>query len=191
MAAVKRELHDKFWVVGVPPVVFSEDPMVSLKSEFEGIFRCYSPEVQFSYIKPLSRVLVSYPDEESGQRALEGLKKTEFHGADLKVQSVKPVTIGERKLSLPAQTNRFFISPPSSPPVGWEPVEEPPPVVDYNLLSALSRLRKPGEAHEVLSGTTEAPSIVVIGCEDSAAKGTRPNISSARATETRIPRPSQ
>uniref|UniRef100_A0A1X7SQD0 Uncharacterized protein n=1 Tax=Amphimedon queenslandica TaxID=400682 RepID=A0A1X7SQD0_AMPQE len=47
------------------------------------------------------------------------------------------------------------------------------------------------EAHEVLSGTTEAPSIVVIGCEDSAAKGTRPNISSARATETRTPRPSQ
>lgn len=48
-----------------------------------------------------------------------------------------------------------------------------------------------GEAHEVLSGTTEAPSIVVIGCEDSAAKGTRPNISSARASETKTPRPSQ
>lgn len=45
MAAVKRELHDKFWVVGVPPVVFSEDPMVSLKvnKNFESIsYNCRS-----------------------------------------------------------------------------------------------------------------------------------------------------
>ena len=53
------------------------------------MFRCYSPDVQFNYIKSLSRVLVTYPDEESGQRALQSLRKTEFHGSDLKVQSVK------------------------------------------------------------------------------------------------------
>jgi hypothetical protein len=88
---------------------------------------------------------VIYPDEETGHKALLSLKNVEFHGINLILHPVKPVTIGERRLSLPASRVRnFFISPPASPPVGWEPIDEDPPVVDYNLIAALSQLRAKG-----------------------------------------------
>ena len=62
--------------------------------------------------------------------------------------SLQPVTIGQRKLSLPERTKQFLISPPASPPVGWEPISEDPPTVDYNLIAALSQLRKPGNLYQ-------------------------------------------
>ena len=59
------------------------------------------------------------------------------------------MTIGERKLSLPEKTKQFLISPPPSPPVGWEPTEEQAPVVDYKLLAALSELRPAGKICDI------------------------------------------
>ena len=58
--------------------------------------------------------------------------------------SLQPVTIGSSTLGPPARTKQFLISPPTSPPVGWTPVQEESPSVDYNLLAALSRLRMGG-----------------------------------------------
>ena len=59
--------------------------------------------------------------------------------------SLQPVTIGSSRLGPPAKTKQFLISPPTSPPVGWTPVQEAAPSsVDYNLLAALSRLRMGG-----------------------------------------------
>lgn len=39
---------------------------------------------------------------------------------------------------------QFLISPPASPPVGWEPVREEEPVIDARLIAALAALQ-PGE----------------------------------------------
>lgn len=43
-------------------------------------------------------------------------------------------------LKLPALEKQFLISPPCSPPVGWEQSRESEPVVNFELLSRLASL---------------------------------------------------
>ena len=45
---------------------------------------------------------------------------------------------------------QYLISPPASPPVGWEPVHEGEPVIDLRLIAALAALQ-PGEHFFVIS----------------------------------------
>jgi len=47
-------------------------------------------------------------------------------------------------LQVPAQPKNFLISPPGSPPIGWEPVREDPPNTEAlasDLVAALTRLQ--------------------------------------------------
>ncbi len=54
----------------------------------------------------------------------------------------KPIKLKNSRATLqpPENDKAFLISPPSSPPVGWEQVHEDPPVVNLELLAALSKL---------------------------------------------------
>ena len=67
-------------------------------------------------------------------------------------------------LALPKPEKHFLISPPASPPVGWEPLEEPVPVINYDLLSAVSALSN--EPQELHPETAVTPGIIVHGCPD-------------------------
>lgn len=68
-------------------------------------------------------------------------------------------------LTIPKLTKQFLISPPASPPVGWEPVHEGSPVMDVQLISAIANL-VPGKLHEIHQGNESQPGIFVEVCED-------------------------
>lgn len=59
--------------------------------------------------------------------------------------SIEPVDPESLHLQVPKQTKNFLISPPGSPPVGWEPIEEEPPntaSLAHDLIAALTRLQQ-------------------------------------------------
>lgn len=68
-------------------------------------------------------------------------------------------------LTVPKLTKQFLISPPASPPVGWEPIHEGSPVIDVQLITAIANL-VPGKMHEIHSGNDSQPGIFVEVCED-------------------------
>lgn len=70
-----------------------------------------------------------------------------------------------RHLRPPALEKQFLISPPASPPEGWEPSEEAQPVLNIDLQSALANLL-PGTSHELHAATDDQPGIFVHICPD-------------------------
>lgn len=68
-------------------------------------------------------------------------------------------------LELPKLDKQFLISPPASPPVGWEPKPEGEPIINYDLLAALASLN-PGESHVLHPASLTYPGIVITPCQD-------------------------
>lgn len=56
------------------------------------------------------------------------------------LQPVTPIDNADRHLQLPAPVKQFLISPPSSPPIGWEPRVESAPLINYDLIAAIASL---------------------------------------------------
>jgi hypothetical protein len=125
------------------------------------------------YLKSFGRVRVIYPDPEQCSTARANLRGQEFHGSTLQLRPITAVTIGSQRLKPPEKTKMFLISPPASPPVGWEPSHEAPPTrLDFNLVSALASLQLPGEVHELHEATERTPGIVLVTAEDGGSDAT-------------------
>ena len=139
---------------------------ISLRNIFEDKFK-YFGECSFVYLSSFKKCIVSYTTCENAVIA-----QAELHGktvlddfelsVDFKERSKK---LGGDYLLVPKTQRLFLLSPPASPPVGWTQKEEPIPVVNYDLLSAVASMQKPGMPVELISKTESTPSIVVVGCE--------------------------
>ncbi|XP_010752427.1 calcipressin-1 isoform X2 [Larimichthys crocea] len=155
----------------VPEDLFNEG---SLKASFEALFRSFDPEVQFQYFKSFRRVRISFSDALAAAEARLRLHKTDFNGKEMRLYFAQSVHIGSPRLEPPKPDKQFLISPPASPPVGWEQSQDATPVINYDLLCAISKLG-PGEKYELHTATPTTPSVVVHVCEDERGNSSAPD----------------
>lgn len=151
-------------VTNVPKKLFTNE---EVKQEFRDLFKRYTPE-NFVFLPSFKRVRVSFRTPIDSQNSIKELQDCCFHSMQLKLLSLKTINFGKSNQSLrpPTPEKQFLISPPASPPVGWEQVREDKPVVNLDLLVAVAEL-KPGMRHELQPATISTPQVVVDICEES------------------------
>ncbi|KAM7533774.1 hypothetical protein Aperf_G00000115705 [Anoplocephala perfoliata] len=90
-------------------------------------------------------------------------------------------------LAPPKAEKMFLLSPPASPPVGWEPRNEAEPLINYDLLHALAAL-EPGKEHELHPPEVDKPGIVVTPCEGPLNTKKKKNLPDVKIPHTACPR---
>ena len=127
------------------------------------------------FVKSLFRVRIDFSCRSLASAAKGSMDAAVIGGNTIHVYWLRicaPSSAGDVFLAPPPLEKQFLISPPCSPPVGWEQPREGGPVVDYDLLAAVAQLG-PGDNHELQPSKSvticgqelTAPSIVVQVCE--------------------------
>jgi len=167
------ELPKSIIVTNVDTSVFDNS---QLKAHFERMFRDFEPGAAFHYLPSFRRIRVDFESHLSASNAKQHMDSTILGDNTIHcyfIQVLSPCTDEEAFLHVPPLEKQFLISPPCSPPVGWEQPREDKPVVDYDLLAAMAQL-SPGKNHELhpskevtlLGKSISTPSIVVHVCEE-------------------------
>lgn len=160
-------------VTNIQSSIFADE---KLKKEMEDLFRTFSDNITFQWLRSFRRLRVNYDSPLAAANARVQLHQYQFYDSCINCYFAQPVTpVSLKNLKPPAPYKQFLISPPSSPPVGWEPREEGEPLVNPDLLAALANL-SPGESHELHAPTPTQPAIIV---------------HTAIPTDTKLPRPVQ
>ncbi|SPO20096.1 uncharacterized protein UTRI_00491_B [Ustilago trichophora] len=152
------------------PVEFFSPHICSL---LLSLLNTYGPMVRWTPLPSVGRAVVVFEDSQGAAMAKAGLDHLVLPFEDSDVQGVErasdeddgtilraifgpmtdPATEPET-LAVPTTDKNFLISPPGSPPVGWEPIREDPPNRDTlaeDLMKALADLRDTGshiESHQ-------------------------------------------
>ncbi|XP_060645612.1 protein sarah [Drosophila nasuta] len=133
-----------------------------LKHAMEELFRSFSESATFQWLRSFRRLRVNYDNAIAAANARIKLHQYEFNKKTvITCYFAQPVTpVNNKNLQPPAPVKQFLISPPASPPAGWEPREEAEPLVNHDLLAALASLT-PGESHELHPQSEDQPAIIV------------------------------
>ncbi|EDW84203.1 uncharacterized protein Dwil_GK13268 [Drosophila willistoni] len=133
-----------------------------LKHDMEELFRTFSDSATFQWLRSFRRLRVNYDNAIAAANARIKLHQYEFNKKTvITCYFAQPVTpVNNKNLQPPAPVKQFLISPPASPPAGWEPREEAEPLVNHDLLAALASLT-PGESHELHPQSEDQPAIIV------------------------------
>lgn len=100
------------------PEIFRPDNLQTIRE----LIDASAPIHVWAPLKSFRRIIVSFMDEESAARIRQVLDGEEIMGVAVKVYFGQPTPIEPRDehLHLPDAGKLFFISPPPSPPHGWE-----------------------------------------------------------------------
>ncbi|GAV00848.1 hypothetical protein RvY_11640 [Ramazzottius varieornatus] len=161
------EQTSQILVTNMDPEIFTDQNMMQ---SFESLIRQFDPSPKIFYFRSFARARVDMESVYHAVQARQQLNGFLFGSRTLKCFIFKDLFLGRRNsghLELPPLEKQFLISPPASPPVGWEPVLEDGPVIDYDLLAALAGLQ-PGESHELHPGVRDKniPAIILQPCID-------------------------
>ncbi|KAF1989025.1 Calcipressin [Aulographum hederae CBS 113979] len=129
------------------PLIFSPPTLLSLRNLISSTLPTGLDIHTWAPIRSLKRILLVLPDVTSAihiRSALDGTTILDcrcriYFGAETRIYASRE----EQLLKAPQQEKMFFISPPPSPPMGWEMRNEDPPnkeVHAEDLVLALSRL---------------------------------------------------
>uniref|UniRef100_A0A1Y1M3Y4 Protein sarah n=1 Tax=Photinus pyralis TaxID=7054 RepID=A0A1Y1M3Y4_PHOPY len=131
------------------------------KTELEELFRMYDSEVTFQWLRSFKRLRVNFQTPLAAASARIQLHQYPIKESVITCYFAQPVTpVKNSSLQPPAPFKQFLISPPSSPPLDWEPRPEGEPIINHDLLAALATLT-PGSSHEVHPPSPGQPGIVV------------------------------
>ena len=150
------------------------------KQQFEDLFQPYHP-LHFVYLPSFKRVRISFTNSQDSHKALNDLQGANICNQRIKIFCLKTLPVkGASFLHPPIPEKQFLISPPSSPPVNWQPIKEQQPCLNFDLITAVAELA-PGTRHELQKATRSTPSVVVDICED------MPSKSGLKIPQTRRP----
>ncbi|CAF1260997.1 unnamed protein product [Rotaria magnacalcarata] len=164
----ESSLPNSVIITPVPQELFTNQ---EFKDEFEQLFRIYDSQIVVLYLKFFQRVRITFTSSHNALQARLHLHEHPFHGTVFKTYFACPIVFRGANpgthLRPPEPEKLFLISPPPSPPVGWEQKAEDPPVVDLHLIAVIAQLQ-PNKPHELLSSDlgSKAPAIVIHTCDD-------------------------
>lgn len=118
-----------------------------------------APLNSFSPLKSMHRIICSFYDVDSTIAVRQAIDGTAFLGGSVaKCYFGEPTPIGDEKmkyLERPDAGRLFFISPPPSPPVGWEMRSEDPPNKQVHADDLAAQLEKLGGRLQSLDDSSE------------------------------------
>ncbi|EFO86834.1 hypothetical protein GCK72_010597 [Caenorhabditis remanei] len=160
----KDDLPNAIIVTQVPEDVFDnkED-----KANFSSLFTQIEKDIHFDFLRSFRRVRVIFSSPENATAAKLIVQGFSFKGHELKAFFAQRIymSANSQMLQPPPLEKQFLISPPCSPPVGWEQTKDMPPVVcNFDLMARLASFAI-DEKYEVHNGDDLTPTIVVHPCE--------------------------